>query len=592
MSDHLDLLIAASRDDGLPAAQQRQLEGHLATCARCTALARSVEQNDALLAQRERPIAIRGFEETRAARRGSAGFAFAVVAAVILAIMFGAGLLAGVPRREVAEPPTAARPVERCADARPAAEIAAAGTLPREISSPEIVCVMHATRSGPGHDRTYRLKDGRYLHVYLYEGQLPIKPTAPTRDTGAMDAGGEKLAWAILDNAQPLLVVFAQLPALYVSLSVPLQQQVRDLDLLRDLARPLIAGASPAPAVTAADPIAVASLDFVSEQVGWVATHSGPLYRMRGTGWVELPRLRDGSVESLDFVGTQVGWGIARYTRGGQYGCAQAAPPEIPPCRSALLHTRDGGETWEERLVLPVEPARGGSFPMQGLAAIDDGTVWLLVATGDGGYEVRLTTDGGRSWRTTLARRGLNNLIADGVNGAWVIASTGSGAEVLRTMDSGRSWVRSLSGKPHALHRVGRDLWALERDGAYCTSSNCSEYKLSHSADGGTSWTDLGNPKNSATCTGGHLGSPSFSETDGRTGYIPISLGAGGVRSGDGGLLLTDDGGRTWRCETTPPNVTRVVAVMGVAFAVSHDRVVGTDSVWRRVTGGWTRTLP
>lgn len=589
MSDHLDLLIAASREHELRTAEQRRLDGHLAVCARCAALARSIERNDSLLAQRERPIAIRGFEE-RAARRGSVGFAFAAVAAVILAIVFGAGLLAGVPRREVAEPPTTVRPVERCADARPAVEIAAAGTLPREISSPEIVCVMHATRSGPGHDRTYRLKDGRYLHVYLYEGQLPIKPRAPTRDAGVMDVGGDKLAWAVLDNPQPLLVVSTQLPALYVSLDVPLQEQAQDLDLLRDLARPLIAGAGPVPAVIAGGPIAVASLEFVSEQVGWVATHSGPLYRMRGTGWVELPRLRDGSVELVDFVGTQVGWGVARYTR-GQYGCAQAAPPEIPPCRSALLHTQDGGETWEERLVLPVE-APGGSFPMQGLAAIDDGTVWLLVATVDGGYEARLTTDGGRSWRTTLARRGLNNLIADGVNGAWVIASTESGAEVLRTTDSGRSWVRSLSGKPHTLSRVGRGLWALERDGAYCTSSNCSEYKLSHSADGGASWTDLGNPKNSATCTGGHLGTPSFSETDGRTGYIPISLGAGGVRSGDGGLLLTNDGGRTWRCETTPPNVTRVVAVMGTAFAVSHDRVVGTESIWRRVTGGWTRTLP
>jgi len=207
-------------------------------------------------------------------------------------------------------------------------------------------------------------------------------------------------------------------------------------------------------------------MEFVSEQVGWVATYFGPLYRTAGTGWIALQTPRDGPVEMFDFVGTQIGWGIAHYARGAQYGCAQAAPAGIPPCRSALLFTQDGGATWDERLVLPLVASANGSLPMRGLVAIDHHTLWLLVNTG-GDSEVRLTVDGARSWRTVLAMPGLTTLEADGKNGAWVIAATATGSDVLRTTDGGRHWTRALSGKAYALTRVGSELWVLDRDGAY-----------------------------------------------------------------------------------------------------------------------------
>lgn len=342
-------------------------------------------------------------------------------------------------------------------------------------------------------------------------------------------------------------------------------------------------GSAPSPA---RGPLQVASVDFVSEQVGWLATFRGPLYRTTASGWTALPAVPDRVILDIDFVGTQVGWAIARYAPAE--GCS-AAPIDPSRCRTAVLRTQDGGVTWDERLVVPFTPSGTGAEPALRVAAVDIDTAWARLGDA-GGSELRLTQDGGRSWRTVLRARGLGALAADSARGAWVIAPSASGADVLRTMDAGATWEPQLRGNAHALTRVGSHLWVLERDGAYCTASNCHGYRLRHSADAGASWTDLGNPKLSATCSGGHLGAPSFSDRDLLTGYIPISLGAGGARVGDGGVLVTADGGRTWTCESTPPNVVRVAAIMSTAFAVSEDRASGAHSVWRRSpAGAWTR---
>lgn len=124
-----------------------------------------------------------------------------------------------------------------CSNGRPPAEIAYAGNLPFEIRSPEIECVLNAVSNGPGHDRVYRLKDGRQLHVYEYAGQLPQKPTgAQIRESGESNVAGRCWVWSVLDHPRPLIVMSVQVPAAYIELGVPLGDQEKDLDLLRDLA--------------------------------------------------------------------------------------------------------------------------------------------------------------------------------------------------------------------------------------------------------------------------------------------------------------------------------------------------------------------
>ena len=268
-------------------------------------------------------------------------------------------------------------------------------------------------------------------------------------------------------------------------------------------------------------------------------------------------------------------------------------------CLATLLRTDGGGETWAGRSTFISHQTR---IPLHDLRAVSGDTVWAIrtldcTQPGSCPDEVLITEDGGRTWRTTLTGSRALDLEAPSATEAWVavpIAGTPSTAYQLQhTTDGGRSWNTTLS-STNFLHatRTGNALWILERDGAYCTASDCSEYALRHSSDAGVTWIGLGNPKGSASCTGGHLGRPSFSGGDLRTGVIPISVG-GGAGFSTGGLLETHDGGRTWSCGTTPPNVTVAQAVMGIIVAVSNDRLTNTDSVWVRSTDGvWAPTLP
>jgi photosystem II stability/assembly factor-like uncharacterized protein len=94
--------------------------------------------------------------------------------------------------------------------------------------------------------------------------------------------------------------------------------------------------------------------------------------------------------------------------------------------------------------------------------------------------------------------------------------------------------------------------WVMTRDGGYCSSSTCVKYELFRTDDGGASWSSLGNPKPSTgNCSVGQLIGPLFASTS--RGWSALNLGAGGVAA-PGGLLQTEDGGKTWRCSNTPPN--------------------------------------
>lgn len=363
---------------------------------------------------------------------------------------------------------------------------------------------------------------------------------------------------------------------------------------------PAIVTAAPSPAASPLRQQRFGRPVFVSEQVGWVPTFDDRVFHMTGTDWHE-DRLPNATfLEGLDFVGTQVGWAIG--VAGGQ-ACGTPAARNDLVCRAALLRTEDGGATWSEQAAYTSQHT---VIPLRALRAISRDAVWAI-RTADCPSttcvdDVVVTDDAGRTWRSTLTASRVLDLEASSSSEAWAVVAAPAlparpydpAYEVRHTTDGGRTWRTTLSSTYFLdATRTGSSLWILERDGAYCTASNCSRYVLRSSADAGETWSELGNPKDSATCSGGHLGAPSFSDRDLRTGVIPIALGAGGVAVGSGGLLATRDGGRTWTCETTPPNVTSALAVMGIIVAVSNDRAANTDTVWvRNASGVWSRVLP
>ena len=130
--------------------------------------------------------------------------------------------------------------------------------------------------------------------------------------------------------------------------------------------------------------------------------------------------------------------------------------------------------------------------------------------------------------------------------------------------------------------------WLLTLDGAYCTSSNCSQYALYRSNDGGMTWSNLGNPKDfTAGCSGGHIAGPLFA-SPGR-GWLGLNLGAGGANVGPGGILQSEDAGRTWRCSTTPSNVGLVSAADPLrVWASSEDRLTQSTALFTTEDGGAT----
>jgi photosystem II stability/assembly factor-like uncharacterized protein len=336
---------------------------------------------------------------------------------------------------------------------------------------------------------------------------------------------------------------------------------------------PATATPSPLGSPGAAAPTAMASLprqllavQLLDQNVGWIATASG-LFRTAdaGRGWISLSAPPFARFAQLRFIDATRGWAVLFVGRDQpQIGCMQASTAAA--CRNVVATTDDGGATWRERLSIPLSPA--GPETIRGLQAIDMERAWVIAqnAPCDGSgcpFEVRGTTDGGRTWRAHRAATGGSLRFASASRGWLAIpkAPPANGSVVLVTSDGGTSWKVSLETTTDVQSvdaASETEAWALARDGAFCTSSNCIRYELFHSSDGGASWESFGNVKEQATCSGGHLGAPLFASP--RIGWMPLNLGAGGANVGPGGLMRTTDGGRTWDCRTTPANAGRLSA--------------------------------
>jgi photosystem II stability/assembly factor-like uncharacterized protein len=159
------------------------------------------------------------------------------------------------------------------------------------------------------------------------------------------------------------------------------------------------------------------------------------------------------------------------------------------------------------------------------------------------------------------------------------------------TSDGGATWrsvFHTASGDPYGLDAASTyTAWLLTRNGGYCTSSNCSRYELFRTEDGGLTWSSLGNPKATAgaSCAFGHLAGPLFASVS--RGWLGLNLGAGGANGGPGGLLSSHDGGKTWKCATTPKNTTLISAANPLeAWVTNEDRETQATTLFATEDGG------
>ena len=304
-----------------------------------------------------------------------------------------------------------------------------------------------------------------------------------------------------------------------------------------------------------------------------------------GVTWQRVPIPAD-YLTSLRFIDERVGWAVGFVKRDvQQIFCRQAAPAAVQPCKGVVLHTQDGGQHWETVLAIPTD----GIQPIRQIQAVDGLRAWALTVDPAACQfpclsSLQRTTDGGRTWTTVLHAEISAMRFASASRGWIALEDTprSETVEVQETSDGGMTWqsrLHTATGRAAGLDAAtATTAWLLTFNTAYCSASTCEKYDLFRTDNGGLTWLDLGNPKDSTGgCAGGNLAGPLFASTS--RGWLGLNLGAGGADVGPVGILKSEDGGHTWRCGSTPRNISIVSAADPLhVWAAGEDRSGNTQA--------------
>ena len=356
----------------------------------------------------------------------------------------------------------------------------------------------------------------------------------------------------------------------------------------------------PPPTPKDSTPLSLSAIQRLDARVGYVAGRSGTSLKLAktsdgGATWQRLPVPAD-YLTSLRFIDERVGWAGGFVNRDvAQIACQQAAPAGAQPCKGVVVRTEDGGNTWKTVLAIPTNGVQGE--PIRQIQAVDGQRAWALTldqtaCTFPCLSYVQRTTDAGRSWTTQLHGEIAAIRFASATRGWVALDDTPAPGtvEVRQTNDGGVTWrvvLRTATGNAIALDAATVDTaWLLTGDGAYCTSSDCQKYALLRTENGGLNWPYLGNPKDfTLGCSGGHLVGPLFASP--ARGWLGLSLGAGGANVGTGGILQSEDGGRTWHCTTRPQNTSLISAADSLhVWAASEDRPTQSTALYATEDAG------
>jgi photosystem II stability/assembly factor-like uncharacterized protein len=158
------------------------------------------------------------------------------------------------------------------------------------------------------------------------------------------------------------------------------------------------------------------SIDFVNDQVGWLAGNNALLKTEDGGDtWINIPVSFKFDFRNIDFINENVGWLIG-------YG--------------ALLKTEDGGLTWTEK--------RSGTIT--NIYAVNDSVVYVTVEN----IFLKIflkTLDGGENWIDVTQDediRRINSMWFFNADSGIVAGQDGDDNRIiLQTFDGGNSWIRT-----------------------------------------------------------------------------------------------------------------------------------------------------
>ena len=297
----------------------------------------------------------------------------------------------------------------------------------------------------------------------------------------------------------------------------------------------------------------LSGLTFVSAQEGWAwgsdaKVSTGMLLHTTdgGASW-QLSLTVPAPFLAARFADPSTGWVEAQ---DGDY--------------ATLYTTTDGGRSWSSAIALPQEYSSSFTalvVPQGGQRAL---LFWTLLSAGDQGdlvgTRVWRTTDGGLTWSAPTLIKGawIRNAAFSSAEQGWAVED---GNRLWGTSDGGASWQKVQTAPAgwtfQDVATVGSDVWAVGSGGAL------------HSADGGKSWSRL------PGLAGARV---SFSST--QDGWITAA----------GKYLHTVDGGRTWPVVSpgSPTTFNELAAVPGgTVWGVGNGCVLKSTDVgrhWKRLT--------
>jgi len=274
---------------------------------------------------------------------------------------------------------------------------------------------------------------------------------------------------------------------------------------------------------------------FVDERRGWAAGGKGALLSTAdgGATWELRKRPTEDALRDVFFQDAQTGWLV----------CERSIfqPMEKDESVSYLLKTSDGGETWAR-----VEVTRGADVDLKlaGLRFADREHGWVYGEMG----ALFVTGDGGKSWvrqRVPTKHLLLGAAFLDAQTG-WL---SGGGYTVLKTSDGGATWRAGTVFLPAEGARPPQESAHVETEQSESETRQVGGRKLNAVWFGSRErgWAVGGEGVIIATADGGRTWRPQASGVGDDLNDVKFFDESEGWAVGRGGAMLhTRDGGRTW----------------------------------------------
>jgi photosystem II stability/assembly factor-like uncharacterized protein len=338
--------------------------------------------------------------------------------------------------------------------------------------------------------------------------------------------------------------------------------------------------------------MSLSAVDFIDQNTGWTVGDGGTIMRTDdgGSTWSQQSSGVSGSVTSVDFADAKNGWASAHDSY-GSLDSFYTTP--------FLLHTTDGGATWQK-----VDIAHG-LYGGIGSISFTDAQHGIALCKLTNGYLVDpwvtvkanllRTTDGGVTWSQQVIEPGdnrLTNLMAvtfATASRGWIVGSgdvrrtvpgVPGGALVYRTDDGGATWTRTTA--PSGVFQLQsvsspgpNDVWVTGFGGPPLSA-------LYHSTNEGQSWSSVRLPSDFSLATVSFASATSGWVTGTTIGQDRVTQQAC--------ILHTQDGGVTWATATVP-DLSDLGLVLNLPLAHVGDSLawcVGINGFMARTQDGVT----